>query len=190
MQYPYLTLLSIISIILKFLIGTIVFYLIIKRWKEIKFLRALKAILLYELTSLFVYLIYPHSLFLNIFYNNISRILDLLAYSIVLFLIFYLIMKKFFLISIKKFLIVFLLVFIITFPFLSFFHDISIVQILKLSFFSEEKIKLENQINEYQAPLILGTDRLPMSLEIIGEINSGMFSWPGERARKIIIYWQ
>ena len=59
MQYPYLILLETITVFLTLFVGIIIFYFLTKKWQEIKFMAALKAVVFYEVGSFLIYLIYP-----------------------------------------------------------------------------------------------------------------------------------
>ena len=196
MQYPYLTLLEIISIFLTLFVGTIIFYFLIRKRQETKFLTALKAIALYELASLLLYLIYPSSFLSRILHNNISKILDLLIFGIVLFFVFHFVMKKILSIGWKKSLITFLLVIIIIFPILDFFRVVLVRNISNLSVFAEESTKMEAEMKAYfdkyglggflYAPLIPSPPE-PLAFKVTGTIEKATLSWSGDRIREILI---
>jgi hypothetical protein len=199
MQYPYLTLLEIITLFLTLFVGTIIFYFLIRKRQETKFLTVLKAIALYELASIIVYLIYPSSLLSGILHNNVSKILNFLILSIVLFFVFHFVMKKFLSTSWKKSLITFLLVIMIIFPFLDFFRVVIVQKISNLSVFAEERAKMEAEMKAYfekygfggflYAPLIPSPPE-PLVFKVTGTIEKATLSWPGDRIREILLTGQ
>jgi len=197
MQYPYLTLLEIVTVLLTLLIGLVIFYFLVKRWRETKFLTALKAVALYELGSLLIYLIYPFPLLSRISNVSVLKILDVLIFGVILFFIFYFITKKILLISWKKSLISFLLVIVIVFPLLDSFRIIFAEKIVNFSVFAEESAKMEAEMKAYfeeygffggllYAPLI-PPPPVPLAFKVIGTIEKATLSWPGNYLREIII---
>lgn len=190
MQYPYLTLLEITTVLLTLLIGMTIFYFLVKRWQETKFLTVLKAITLYESGSLLFYLIYPFPLLYRISNVSLFKILDVLIFGVVLFFIFYFIMKKILSISWKRSLVVFLLVIVILFPFLDFFRIVFVQKICNLSVFAEESAKMRAEMEAYfekygfggflYAPLIPPPPE-PIAFKVIGTIEKATLSWPADR---------
>jgi len=193
MQYPYLTSLEIVSFLLILFIGIIVFYFLIKKWRETKFLMALKAIILYELGSFLLYLIYPFSLLSRTFDNSIFKILNLLLFVIISFFIFCFVMKKILLINWKKSLVFFILVILILFPFLNFFQISLEKKIINLPIFAKENLEIEKQMKAYMQNLFFGLSTgfyEPLPLKIIGKIESGTIFWPGNYLGQTIIQIQ
>jgi len=196
MQYPYLTLLEIITVLLTLFVGIIIFYFLLRRWRETKFLTAVKAIALYELGSLLIYLIYPFPLLSRISNVSVLKILDMLIFGIILFFVFYFVMKKILAISWKKSLIAFLLIIVIAFPFLDFFRIVFVQKIMNYSVFAEESARMEAEMEVYfkeygfggflYAPLI-PSPPVPMAFKVIGTIENATLSWPSNRLREIII---
>ncbi|EKE14052.1 MAG: hypothetical protein ACD_12C00692G0001 [uncultured bacterium] len=181
MQYPYFILLEIVTVFLTLFIGIIIFYSLIKRWQKIKFSTVFKAIFLYESGSLLFYLIYPFSQLSRIFNNNIFKILNLLLFSIILFFIFYFIMRKIISITWKKSLIAFLLMILIIFPFLNSFRKIFVWKIYNLPIFTKEKLEMEKQVKEYFFSFFyLNEFSIPVSFKIVGKIGSGTIGCPGD----------
>jgi len=190
MQYPYLTSLEIFSFLLILFIGILVFYFLIKRWQKTNFLTVLKAIVLYELGSFLLYLIYPFSLLSRTFGNSIFKILNLLLFVIISFFIFYFVMKKVLLMNWKKSLIIFILVILILFPFLDFFRVSLEMKIINLPIFAKENLEIEKQMKSCMQNLFfcLSTGFYePLPLKIIGKIESGTISWPSNYLRQTII---
>lgn len=199
MQYPYLTLLEIITIFLTLLIGMVIFYFLVKRWQETKFLTVFKAFALYELGSLLFYLIYPFPLLSKISNISLFKIFDVLIFGIILFFIFYFIMKKILSISWKKSLVVFLLVIVILFPLLDFLRIVFVQKIWNLSVFAEESAKMKAEMEAYfekygfggflYAPLIPPPPE-PITFKVIGIVEKATLSWPSVRIREIILTTQ
>lgn len=190
MQYPYFTSLEIVSFLLILFIGITVFYFLIKRWQETKFLMVFKAIVLYELGSLLLYLIYPFSFLSRIFDNSIFKILNLLFFAIISFVIFYFVTKKTLSMNWKKSLASFILVILILFPFLDFFRVSLEMKIINLPIFAKESLEMEKEMKDcMQNPffcLSIGFyESLP--LKIIEKIESGTISWPSNYLRQTIM---
>jgi len=188
MQYPYLTLLEIITVLLTLLIGIVIFYFLVKRWQKIKFLTVLKTVFLYELGSLFIYLIYPFPLLSRISNVSVLKILDVLIFGIILFFVFYFITKKILLINWKKTLILFLLVIIILFPFLDYFRTMLVEKIKTFSVFVEERSEIEKYYGIF-SPYFSFDFNTPEILffRLITKIKEATLSWPSYRFRKIMI---
>lgn len=196
MQYPYLTLLEVISVLLTLLIGIAIFYFLVKRWRETKFLTVLKAVVLYELGSLLIYLIYPFPLLFRISNVSVLKILDVLIFGTILFFAFYFITKKTLLMSWKKSLISFLLVIVMVFPFLDSFRIVFVQKVMNFSVFAEENAKMEAEMEAYfeeygfvgflYVPLI-PSPPIPITFKVIGIIEKAILSWPRDCLREIII---
>ncbi len=183
MQYPYLIFIEVITVIVTLFIGIIIFCFLVRLFnKAAKFSMILKGIVLYELSSFILYLIYLPPLLCRIF-NNYElklKILDLLLFSNILFFTFYFIMKKMVLISWKKSLIIFFIVIFVLFPTLSFCRTTILLKITTLPVFSREISQMVNQLEEH------GFAYQPLPLKIIGKIESSMLSWPSEYIREIV----
>jgi len=189
MSYPYITLLETTFFFLTLFIGMIILYFIIKRWQKPKFLTVLKAFILYELASLLFYLIYPFPLFSRLLNIGFFKILDLLTVCIILFFIFYFIMKRYLAINLKKSLIAFVLVFVVAFAFLDFSRILLEKQILNLPVFAKENLQMQKQMAIYiQNTLISAEFPEPLSLKIIGKIESGTLTWLGTFIRETMKY--
>jgi hypothetical protein len=196
MQYPFLTLLEIITIFLTLFVGVVIFYFLIRKRQETKFLTALKAFALYEIASLVLYLIYPSSFLSGILRNNISKILDFLIFGIILFFVFHFVMKKILSISWKKSLIAFLLVIVIALPFLDFFKVVMVRNISNFSVFAKESAKMEAEMKLYleeygfggflYAPLTPSPPET-LAFKITGAIEKATLSWPGNYLREILL---
>ena len=137
MQFPYLFFLGIAKLFLSLFVGVTLFYYLVKKWRKIKYSAALKIIVLYELCSFLLYLIYPFSFFSKIFNNNSFKILDILLFGTVLFFIFYLITKKIIALNWEKALMAFFLIILILFPFLDFVGILLGGKIISLPIFAE-----------------------------------------------------
>jgi hypothetical protein len=150
--------------------------------------------ILYQFGSLMLYLVYPTPFLAKISPSNSFKILDLLIFSSILFLIFYFVMKKHVAINWKKSLILFVILIFVLFPALSFSHLMIAQKLLDLPIFAKETLKLETQKKEWWEGggiLIFGLPPEPLSLKIIGKIESGMLSlWPSDRIREIRILYQ
>ena len=186
MQYPYLTILEIVTQFLIFFLGTVIIYFLLRIFnKTINFLTVLKAILFYEVFAVTAYVIYPTSIFSSLQ----DSVLKLLILGIVLFSIFYFIAKKFFQIKWWKSLVVFLLMVVLIFPFLDFSRISLSTRIINLSIFTEENIRLKKQIQESieeKGPFSIDKDT-PLSMRILEKIEGGVFSWTTDALRNIII---
>lgn len=182
MQYPYLTLLYFVATLLTLSIGIIIFYLLVRLFdKTAKFLTALKGLLMYELSSLILYLIYPTPFLCKIFNNNDLKlkILDLFLFSTILFCVFYFIMKKTLLIKWKKSLILFLIVVFLLFPTLGSLELMFVNKIISLPIFAKEFSQIEAQTKEYiREHGIFGHPLQSLALKITGSIVGGMFFGP------------
>ena len=196
MQYPYLILLEIISILLTLLMGITIFYFLVKKWKETKFLTVLKTIALYELASLLIYLIYPFPLLFRISNVSVSKILDVLIFGTILFFIFYFITKKTLLISWKKSLIFFLLVIVIVYPILDSLRIVFVQKVMNFSVFAEENAKMEAEMEAYYEEYgFLGflfvpltpSPPIPIIFNVIGTVEKGILSWPRNCLGEIIM---
>jgi len=198
MQYPFLTLLEIITVLLTLLIGMTIFYFLVKRWRrETKFLTVLKAITLYQLGSLLIYLIYPFSLFHRILYLGGLKIIRMLIFSVILFFIFYFILKKVLLMDWKKSLLSFLLIILIIFPLLDFFRIIIVQKLWNFSVFAKESVKLKAEMEAYfekhgffgflYYPPVIPLSSLPLGLKVIGVVKGATLSWPIDQIREIIL---
>ena len=190
MQYPYLTFLEAITIVLTLFIGIIIFYFLIKIFnKTVKFLTVLKAILLYELCAIIIYSIYPAPIFPSLKF----LVLKLIILGVVLFLTFYFITRKHFLINWKKSLALFFLISFILFPLLDYFRVNLEFKLMNLSVFAEENTRLENQINQaikekgFIGYMFSVEQYMPLSTRILGKVEGAIFSWPGDALRQIII---
>ena len=190
MQYPYLTFLEAITIVLTLFIGIIIFYFLIKIFnKTVKFLTVLKAILLYELCAIVAYSIYPAPIFQSLKFS----VLMLIILGVVLFLTFYFITRKHFLINWKKSLALFFLISFILFPLLDYFRVNLEFKLMNLSVFAEENTRLENQIDQaikekgFMGYMFSVEQYMPLSMKILGKIEGAIFSWPGNCLRQIII---
>ncbi len=197
MQYPYFTFLEIITVVLTLLAGLTVFHFLVKRQQGNNFLTALKAFVLYMLGSIFVYLIYPFPLLARFLGGNLAKFLDFLIYSVILFLIFYLVTKKILLINWKRALILFLLLVMVTLPALSFLRTGVIFQATRIiPIIAEERTQLEAGIMEYFEEHGIGglfldpfvsSPSLPFALKMVGEIERATLSWPINYFRAIAI---
>ncbi len=194
MQYPYLTFLEAITMILALFIGIVILYFLIRIFnKTIKLLTVLKAILLYELFAIIVYSIYPEPMFSSLKF----LVLKLVVLSTILFLIFYFITRKYFLVDWKKSLVLFFLISFILFPLLDYFRVNLEFKLMNLSVFAEESSRWGEQIKQeiegrggfffYIFSFFSGKSYEPLSFKILGKIEGGMFSWPGNCLRQIII---
>ena len=179
MQYPYLTLLEIITIFLTLLIGAVIFYLLVKRGRMVKFATVLKSLGLYFLGALIFYLIYPFAFLSRIFNIGLLGILDILIFGAVLFFIFYFIMRRFFLMGWKKSLVFFLLLIIIILPFLNFFRMVILGEIINLGVFAEES---EAAFEEWMRHGIQ-----PTSFKISQTIGRATLYWLSDYFREIAI---
>ncbi|MDP3990889.1 MAG: hypothetical protein Q8P63_01165 [Candidatus Nealsonbacteria bacterium] len=184
MQYPYLISLETITLLLALFIGTPILYFLIRLFnKTIKFLTVLKAILLYEFCATLFYSIFSETFSLHT-YPRIYfylKILEFLAFGIILFFTFYFITKKRFLIGWKKSLILFLLMVVLLFPALDFLRFSFASKIQKSQIFIEElsdlKSKTKAGIDIYE----------PSSLKILAKIEGGTLSWFIHYMREIAI---
>ncbi|MDI6591817.1 MAG: hypothetical protein QME61_02705 [Patescibacteria group bacterium] len=135
----YFIILESITIFLAFLVNIGVFYFLIKLFnRSVKFLTALKLILLYEAGFFFFWIIDPARLF-YFFPLGLRAVLYpvyLLVSVVVLFLFLYFLMQKLSLLNFKKTLIVFLIIFFIITPFLSYCRAALAYSMTK-SFFSD-----------------------------------------------------
>jgi hypothetical protein len=148
MQYPFLSFLEVISLFITLCLAAVIFYFSVRKKKEIKFLTATKAFVLYELASFVVYLFYPKNWFHYIFNYRILLILDLIIYGLILFAIFYFINRKLLLINWKKSLVLFALLVLVVFPVLSYCRQTFELQIMKLPPFANESAKLDAEISK------------------------------------------
>ena len=190
MQYPYFTLLEIITVILALFIGVVIFYFLVKRWQGNNFLTALKAFVLYMVGSIIVYLIYPFPLLSKVLNSGLASFLDFLVYGIILFFIFYFITKKTLSINWKKALICFLLVVIVALPALSFFRIKIVTQITpSIPIVAEERMELEAELMTYfeeygvsgflLSPFV-PSPPLPLALKLAGGLERATLSWPSD----------
>lgn len=168
-----LIILEIATIILFFFIKIVVFYLLIKALnREIRFLTALKPLLLYELAILIFLFIDPAKLVysLRMAVSHVFLVpIYLLILVIVSFLIFRFIMKKFSLLDFKKSLAVFLLIFFVANPILSFYRATLLTdlaeRILTPSEWSELSHNLEMMVR------ITSLRGLPLSLKVFKVVS-------------------
>lgn len=189
MLYPYFTLFEIITFLLALFIGAIIFYLVIKRWQKPKFSVALKVFVFYELVSLLFCLIYPFPLLSRLINIGFFKILDLLIVCTILFFIFYFLLKRYFTMDLKKSLITFLLVIMVAFAFLEFFRTLLEKQALNLPIFENENLQMQKQMEIYMQNVLISTKfPEPLSLKIIGKIESGTLTWFGLFIKKLMSY--
>jgi len=188
------TILSIISIGVLFFIKAFLFYLLFKLFnKTVRFFLALKAILIYEAIIFFITLIYPkiiiflaNLLDLQRMGNSAFLLFDFLLFCVLLFLIFWGIMKKFSLLNWKKSIIVFIAISLVT-PLIAFVVSFISRPIYNLSIFEQEVQKI-TKILEEKGPLFGSLEfkkRYPI-LSITEEINSSLIG-VGDYLRKISI---
>lgn len=192
MEYPYLTLLGVTTLIFTLFIGIVIFYFLVRLFnREIKFSMALRGILLYQFSSLILYLVYPTPFLAKISPSTALKILDLLIFSSILFLIFYFVTRRYFVINWKKSLVLFVILIFVLFPALSFYHLMVTEKLTDLPIFAEESLKLYTQIKEWWEGggiWFLGLPPEPLSFKIIGKIESGILSlWPSVRIREILL---
>lgn len=190
MQYFYTTLVEIITLVLTLFVGVTAFYFLIRKWQKTTILKAFKAIALYELASFLLCLIFSSLLF-KVSNDAVFRILEVLLFSVVLFFVFYFIMKKMLLMDWKKSLTVFLLVVMILFPCLNFLRVRLGQQIVNsnLAIFVKENLELKKEIEDcMQNSFFCFSSGLPepLSFKILGKIELGLFSWPSAFIGEII----
>lgn len=184
MQYPYLALLGIITILLTLSIGVVFFYFLLKRWQETKFLTVLKALALYELGSILIYLVYPFPFSSGILKFGLSGILNILIFGVIVFFAFYFISKKILSINWKKSLACFLLVVVIGLPFLDYFRILFVKKISNFSIFAKENAKMEAEMRAYFEQYGFGVFISPIvppppePLKAIEIIERATLSWP------------
>lgn len=147
----YLELLDLMKILFILSLGVIFLYFLVKRFslnKNIQYITIIKVFIIYETISLFFYLIYPKKILTEIFKSNLT-ILDFFLYSVILYLIFSLIIKKYFIIKIKKIIAIYLLLFFLFLPFLNILGNVFVIENIKtLSPFRSEIVEIENSFSK------------------------------------------
>ena len=179
MNYPYLTSLNLLGIVIFSIVGSFIFALLIKKWSGEKIKNSIKAIGFYLLASILIYFIYPYPWMSNLSGVQGLIIIDYILYSLLLFLAFYFITKRILNISLKKTIGVFLLVIMIAFPVLGLINQTT----LNLS----ENIKLvQQEAKEMREDLMSEGEGGDLFFKV-GEIGTAMFSWQTSRLLEAII---
>lgn len=174
--------LEISTFLLILLIAVVVIYFLIRKFnKTIKFTTFLKTILLYYLCTVILYSI--SNIFLSSLYFRIARFL---IFTTVLFIVFYLITRKVFAIDWKKSLAIFLLMSFILFPVLDYFRMQVGFNMLILPFLEERKTQAETW--DIQS-IIYCSFHPPLYIKIRSNIEDGIAFGPRNYLYDIIVSW-
>jgi len=174
--------LEISTFILMLLIVIGVIYFLLRKFnKLIKFTAFLRVILLYYICVVILYSI--SEIFVFSFY---LKFVKFLIFTAVLFAVFYLITRKVLLIDWKKSLAIFLLMSFILLPILDLFRmQIEFKISLLPSFQKQEKQMGAEDIQN----MIYCAISPPLYMKIMGDIESGIASWPRSYLLDILINW-
>ena len=195
MEYPYLTFLWIMKLILTLFLGTGAVYYLLKLLKQqTKFLIVLKGIVFYEICAVLIHLIFSKFYTTNGFYTG--GIVGFLILAIILFVVFYFITRRYFLINLKKALIVFFVMIFTSSLFLGLFGMIE-PTLWSVPPFVSDRVELDKQIDKIIAergyggyffdPLFFGVQYQPLSFRILTNVETGAFTWFLEYIRTALV---
>ncbi|HUW72107.1 MAG TPA: hypothetical protein VMV66_02905 [Candidatus Humimicrobiaceae bacterium] len=163
-------------------IAVVVIYFLVRKFnKTIKFTTFLRTILLYYLCAIILYSI--SNIFLTSLYLKIARFS---IFAIILFTVFYLITRRVFAIDWKKSLAIFLLMSFILFPILDYFRIQIGFNMLILPFLEQRKTQTETW--DIQS-IIYCSFHPSLYMRIMNNIEGGIASWPRNYLYEIIVSW-
>lgn len=204
MEYPFLTFLWIVKLILTLLAGTAAVYFLLQLFKQpTKFQLVLKGVVFYEICVVLVSLVYPKYFALRIFGGFYGAIISFLVLIVIFFAISYYISRKYFLVNIKKSLAIFFVMIFASSLFLGIFEMIE-PTFRNMPFFANDSIKFENKISQFidehgissyiNSEFGLGgnlfpsrREYYPLSFDILEKIEIGGFAWYSEYIMAIFV---
>ena len=181
MNYPFLTVLNLISTIIFVCFGVFIFGLLLKKWSGIDWEKSFKIIGGYFLVSILIYFIYPYPLLSNLFEIQNLMIVDFIIYSLILFFVFYLIMEKMAGSGLKKSVAIFVLVVMITFPILGQVNNVTLRFATNFGPFQAEHEEIQSDI------AVRGTEIEDDLYFRIGNLSKPIFFWQTGRLFEAII---
>jgi len=187
----YLELLDLFKILVIIFLGILFAFFLIRKAssdKNIQFIIVAKAIVVYEVISFFVYLIYSKDFLTGIFGINL-RILDFVFFSVILFLFFRIIVRKYFKIKTEKIVTIYLLLVFLFLPFLNVLGEIFVVKnIITIPPFRSEIIEMKNSFSELSLFEIASESyQVSFLSKTVNLIESGTISWPWNSISLIMI---
>ena len=181
MNYPSLTTLNTISVLIFIGVGVFIFNLIMKKWIGVGWKKSFKIMGGYLLASILIYFIYPYPILADFFESQNLMVADFVIYSAVLFLVFYLIMKKLTNVNLKKSLAIFALMMMVVFPVLGQVNDMTLRFATNFGPLQEDYEKVQNDIAQRGAEI-----EGDLYFQI-GNLSTPIFFWQTGRLFEAII---